>query len=142
MHRFLVRSIVAAVSLGATCATALSAHVTPPAADVDIIVNGAPQQRYAYNGRWYVEALKGREYAIRIRNPYGVRVAVALSVDGLNTIDARHSTAADARKWVIDPYQTITIGGWQTAIRWPGASNSRPRNDPTHSRWEARPTWG
>jgi len=85
-----------------------------PAGDVDILVNDVPQHRYAHDGRWYVEALKG-EYAIRLRNPYGVRVAVALSVDGLNTIDARQTTAADARKWVLEPYQTVTISGWQTS---------------------------
>src|SRR5918994_6112709 len=86
-----------------------------PAGDIDILVNGAAQPRYAHQGRWYVEALKGREYAIQIRNPYGVRVAVALSVDGLNTIDARQTTAKDARKWVLEPYQTVTISGWQTS---------------------------
>jgi hypothetical protein len=83
--------------------------------EVDIIVDGAPQPRYAHDGRWYVEAQKGREYAIRLRNPYAVRVAVALSVDGLNTIDARETTAADARKWVLGPYETVTISGWQTS---------------------------
>ena len=67
-------------------------------ADVDVLVDGAPERRYAHDGRWYVEARRGREYAIRLRNPYAVRVAVALSVDGLNTIDARETTAADARK--------------------------------------------
>jgi len=80
---------------------------------IDIIVGGARQPRYAHEGRWYVEARKGREYAIRLRNPYPVRVAVALSVDGLNTIDARHTSAWNASKWVIEPYQTITISGWQ-----------------------------
>jgi hypothetical protein len=84
-------------------------------AEVDIIVDGARLPRYAHDGRWYVEARHGREYAIRLRNPYAVRVAVALSVDGLNTIDARETTAAHARKWVLDPYETITIGGWQTS---------------------------
>jgi hypothetical protein len=83
--------------------------------EVDIIVDGARQPRYAHNGRWYVEARKGREYAIRLRNPYAVRVAVALSVDGLNTIDARETTAAHARKWVLDPYETVAISGWQTS---------------------------
>jgi hypothetical protein len=82
---------------------------------VDILVDGARQPRYAHEGRWYVEALKGREYAIRLRNPYPVRVAVALSVDGLNTIDARETTAGDARKWVLGPYETVTISGWQTS---------------------------
>jgi hypothetical protein len=42
-------------------------------------------------------------------------VAVALSVDGLNTIDARETTATDARKWVLGPYETVTISGWQTS---------------------------
>ena len=86
-----------------------------PAGDIDILVNGVAQARFGHQGRWYVEALKGREYAIRIRNPYGVRVAVALSVDGLNTIDARQTTAAAARKWVLGPYETVTISGWQTS---------------------------
>ena len=81
--------------------------------NVEILVNGTPQRRYAHDGRWYVEALNGREYAIRMRNPYPVRVAVALSVDGLNTIDARHTAAADARKWVLGPHETVTISGWQ-----------------------------
>ena len=89
--------------------------VRRPAGDIDILVNGVAQPRYAHQGRWYVEALKGRDYAIRIRNPYGVRVAVALSVDGLNTIDARQTTADAARKWVLAPYETVTISGWQTS---------------------------
>lgn len=92
----------------------LVASAVEPQPSVEILVNGARQPRYAHQGRWYVEALKGREYAIQLRNPYGVRVAVALSVDGLNTIDARQTSAADARKWVLDPYQTVTISGWQT----------------------------
>ena len=86
-----------------------------PSPTVEILVGGTPQPRYAHQGRWYIEALKSREYAIQLRNPFGVRVAVALSVDGLNTIDARETTAADARKWVLDPYQTVTISGWQTS---------------------------
>jgi hypothetical protein len=67
-------------------------------------------------GTRYVEALKGKPYAIRLHNPFDVRVAVALSVDGLNTIDARHTTAAAGRKWVIGPHQTITVSGWQTSM--------------------------
>jgi hypothetical protein len=82
---------------------------------VEVLVNGTPQKRYAHDGRWYVEAIKGHEYAIRVRNPYPVRVAVALAVDGLNTIDARHTAASTARKWVIEPNQSITISGWQTS---------------------------
>jgi hypothetical protein len=63
----------------------------------------------------YVEAIEGAEYEVRIRNPLPVRVAVALSVDGLNTINARHTTAWLSSKWVIAPYQTIHISGWQVS---------------------------
>ena len=111
-----IAAYVIVASLAAASHHVVSASPRPqPSADVDILVNDVPQHRYAHNGRWYVEAIKGREYAIRLRNPYGVRVAVALSVDGLNTIDARQTTAAGARKWVLEPYQTVTISGWQTS---------------------------
>ena len=40
-------------------------------------------------------------------------VAVALSVDGLNTIDAKRTTSFDASKWILGPYETITLDGWQ-----------------------------
>jgi hypothetical protein len=107
--------ILAGVALVSYPRSTVVASSAGTATDVDVIVGGAAQRRYAHEGRWYVEAVKGREYAIRLRNPYGVRVAVALSVDGLNTIDARQTTAADARKWVLAPYETVTISGWQTS---------------------------
>jgi hypothetical protein len=113
-HRF-AYLIAAGLALAAGPHAVMSATVRYPAAGVEILVNGTPQRRYAHDGRWYIEALKGREYAIRLRNPYPVRVAVALSVDGLNTIDARETTAADARKWVLGPHETVTISGWQTS---------------------------
>lgn len=81
--------------------------------DVEVLVNGVPLDQYLARGRRYVEAQRGAEYELRIRNPLGVRVAVALAVDGLNTIDARRSSAWNASKWVVGPYQTITIRGWQ-----------------------------
>lgn len=82
---------------------------------VEVLVDGRPLPEYAARGTRYIEAAKGKEYAIRLRNPLGVRIAVALSVDGLNTIDARRTSAMDARKWVLDPYQTVVISGWQTS---------------------------
>ena len=81
--------------------------------DVQLLVDGRPLEEYAARGRTYVEARPGAEYEVRVRNPLPHRVAVALSVDGLNSIDARHTSAWNASKWVIEPYSTITIGGWQ-----------------------------
>ncbi|MEP6706248.1 MAG: hypothetical protein ABJC05_01945 [Pyrinomonadaceae bacterium] len=81
--------------------------------EVEVLVNGVPLQEYLARGRRYVEALENAEYEINLRNTSPVRVAVALSVDGLNSIDAKHTTAWNASKWVVGPYQTIRIGGWQ-----------------------------
>ena len=80
---------------------------------VEVLVDGRPVPEYAARGRRYVEALENAEYELRIHNPFGTRVAVALSVDGLNSIDARHTSAWDAHKWVIEPYGTIHVRGWQ-----------------------------
>lgn len=80
---------------------------------VEVLVDGRPLSEYAARGRRYIEALENAEYEVRIHNPFGTRVAVALSVDGLNSIDARHTSAWDAHKWVIAPYGTISVGGWQ-----------------------------
>ena len=88
----------------------------PPAYSVfavDVLIDGAPAEKLYGRGRSYVEAFEGAEYELRVRNPLPVRVAVALSVDGLNTIDARRTSSWDAKKWVIEPYGTIRIGGWQ-----------------------------
>lgn len=81
--------------------------------EVQILVDGRPVEEYYARGKSYVEAIEGAEYEVRVRNPLPFRVAVALSVDGLNTIDARRTTAWNASKWVIAPYGTITITGWQ-----------------------------
>lgn len=81
--------------------------------DIEVLVDGIPLPEYYARGKNYVEALENAEYELRVRNPTGVRVAVALAVDGLNTIDAQHTSAANASKWVIEPYGTITISGWQ-----------------------------
>jgi hypothetical protein len=83
---------------------------------MEVLVDGRPLAEHAARGRTYVEALEGREYAVRLANLTGGRVAVALAVDGLNSIDARTTTAAAARKWILGPYETITLEGWQTSL--------------------------
>ena len=87
----------------------------PGGFDLSVLVDGAPRPEFRARGTVYVEAVKGREYTLRISNPLPVRVAVALSVDGLNTIDAKHSPAREARKWVLGPYETVVIEGWQVS---------------------------
>src|ERR1051326_8966806 len=108
---------VGAISLSTPMATVKDAGLEPMAVEngfsVEILIDGRPIPEYAARGRRYVEAIENAEYELRIHNPLGTRVAVALSVDGLNSIDARHTSAWDAHKWVIEPYGTIYVRGWQ-----------------------------
>ncbi len=87
--------------------------ISARAFNLEVTIDGYPLQQYPARGRVYIEAQAGAEYGITLRNPWPDRVAVALAVDGLNTIDARHTTARAASKWVIEPYGAITISGWQ-----------------------------
>lgn len=110
LTRFLV--VLALAAALSPASPALAASQGPYS--LDVLVDGRPMREYPARGTTYVEARRGREYALRIRNHTGERIAVALTVDGLNSIDARHSSASDARKWIVEPYGTVTISGWQT----------------------------
>lgn len=80
-----------------------------------VVVDGSAAPEFHSRGRIYVEALKGRNFTLRLANPTGERVAVALSVDGRNVVDARRTTAREAAKWLLEPWQTLEIPGWQVS---------------------------
>jgi len=101
--------VLTALLLAAGAANASS----PSGFGLEVLVNGSPRPELAARGTVYVEALRGHDYALRLSNSTGRRIAVALSVDGLNTIDAKHTSSRDARKWVLAPYETVVIPGWQ-----------------------------
>jgi hypothetical protein len=67
------------------------------------------------HGRPFVTAQSGERYSVRLYNPLPVRVAVNLTVDGLNSISGKPSGISDGEKWVIDPFSSVTIPGWQVS---------------------------
>jgi hypothetical protein len=82
---------------------------------VEVLVDGRPLTEYPARGTTYIEARKGAEYSVRLSNRTSRRVAVALAVDGLNSINAKNTPARKAAKWVIDPYESIVVEGWQVS---------------------------
>lgn len=80
-----------------------------------VVVDGCEAPEFHHDGKVYVEALKGRDFTLRLTNPTGERIAVALSVDGRNVVDAKRTTAQGAAKWVLSPGQTVDIPGWQVS---------------------------
>ncbi len=99
----------------AGCSMAYTPYRQP--LQMEILVNGCVQPKYAHSGRIYLEAVRNEEFTIRLRNNSSTTIAVALSVDGLNTIDAKRTTAAAASKWVVGPWDTVEISGWQVSNR-------------------------
>ncbi len=83
--------------------------------EVSVVVDGAAAPEYPWRDRTYIEALKGRPFSVRVTNPTSERVAVAIAVDGRNVVDAKRTTASSAAKWVLGPFQTIEIPGWQVS---------------------------
>ena len=107
------RSMLLCAAL-ASAAASLSAS-GGPAYSLSVLVDGSAVPEYAARNRVYVEALKGKEFVLRITNPTGRRVAVALSVDGRNVIDAKRTGSQEAAKWVLSPWETIDVPGWQVS---------------------------
>jgi len=110
------------VATVAVLASPFAAPVPAPAVErgsyeMEVLVDGRPLRDHHARGRHYVEALRGKEYSLRLTNRTGERVAVALAVDGLNTIDAERTTARQASKWILGPWESLTIDGWQTSAR-------------------------
>lgn len=109
MHTVKIVAVLAAVLLIAAPAAALERG----GFTLEVLVDGRPLAEHAARGNTYVEAIEGGEYSLRFHNPTARRVAVALAVDGLNTIDARTTTASRASRWIVAPHGTLTIEGWQ-----------------------------
>lgn len=111
--------LVATFGTGAIAQDWRDDRITPgkrlpyPRFELEVLVDGRPLSEHYTRGKTHVDAIEGAEYEVRLRNSSPDRVAVALTVDGLNTIDARQTSAWSSSKWVIEPYDTITIGGWQ-----------------------------
>lgn len=63
----------------------------------------------------YVEAVRGQNYSVQIRNRTNQRVGVVIAVDGRNIISGdRSNLRPNERMYVLGPYQQETYEGWRT----------------------------
>ena len=87
---------------------------------VEVQVDGRTAPLYSTSHddeRRYVEARRGENYALRIRNQTGRRVGVLVSVDGLNVVNgARSALASHEPMYVLDAWETATIRGWRASL--------------------------
>lgn len=109
-----------AALLSASPVRAVTARLPVPSApypyqfSMEVDPRGAPfRATEGPGGRPMLLLQPGTRYTITLHNPLPVRVAVNLSVDGLNTLTGDPGTPGGGAKWLIQPHSRITLTGWQ-----------------------------
>jgi hypothetical protein len=108
-----MRRLVAAL---AACLAALAA--VPAAAGQLLglaVIHRATGQRapvHSHQGKLYVAGTPSERYSVSITNRTGARVLVVLSVDGINAVTGE-TASPDQSGYVLAPYQSFEITGWQ-----------------------------
>ena len=80
---------------------------------VEVLVNGKPAKKYSHNGKTYIEAKKGQEYSIRLKNSGCNRRMFTVSVDGINVVNGEAAGKAPFG-YVLNGYSSYEIGGFRT----------------------------
>ncbi len=88
---------------------------------LEVLVNDQPESLYQHEGHYYVPAAAGESYAIRLSNKSDKPVAVALYIDGLNTIKEEQVLPSQADKWVVKEHSSVIIAGWQADMEYRNA---------------------
>ena len=80
--------------------------------DINILVNGNRCKQYQHEGKTFVQANPGSEYAIEIKNNYYKRILAVSSVDGLNVLTGKTASETDSG-YLIDAYHSEKIKGFR-----------------------------
>jgi len=80
---------------------------------IEVIANGRSKSIYQHKDDLFIPAITGESYAIKLTNRSMHRVAVALFIDGLNTIGQQREVPSTGKKWLLEPNQSVLVSGWQ-----------------------------
>ena len=80
---------------------------------VEVLAGGVPAPLYTHQGNLYLPATSGEVFAVRLTNHTDRAVAVALFLDGLNSIFARRELPSQATRWVVAAHTSAVVNGWQ-----------------------------
>jgi hypothetical protein len=81
-----------------------------------------PHKEFRQSGTWvvkrYLEAERGDNYSIVVRNRLPERVGVVIAVDGRNIISGGMSfLGSNERMYILEPYGSATLEGWRTDLQ-------------------------
>lgn len=116
-QNFTVQNRIPVISIdetGQRGSTAYEIRPQPYCFRVDVVSDSEGYKAETFrDGRPFVTASLEDRFSVRLYNPLPVRVAVNLSIDGINSITGKPSGPSDGDKWIIEPYSFIVIRGWQ-----------------------------
>jgi hypothetical protein len=126
-NRLALSALVVMLELGAMAFASGVAHASPmlthadgKLVDVRVLVDGLPAPLYLRPGTWdreYFQAFRGKSYSLQVTNNSGERVAVLMSVDGLNVVTGQASNLSSTEgMYVLSPWSTATISGWRSSL--------------------------
>jgi hypothetical protein len=88
--------------------------------DVRVLVAGEAAPLYLRDGQWdrrYVQAFRGRDYALEVTNNSPRRIGVLIAVDGLNVVNGERSAlASHETMYVLGPFERTVIRGWRSSL--------------------------
>ena len=117
---FVALELCAMTVVGVAHASPVLNHADGQLIDVRVLVDGMSAPLYLRPGNWdreYFQAFQGRNYSIQVTNNSGERVAVLMSVDGLNVVSGQKSNLSNQEgMYVLGPWSTATISGWRTSL--------------------------
>ena len=74
------------------------------------------QQNLNNEYRAYLEAIKGENYALQIRNNTSRRIGLVIAVDGRNIISGKKSYLKHTENmYILSPHETQIYAGWRTS---------------------------
>ncbi len=82
--------------------------------EVQVLVGGKPVKQYWHNLQWFVEARKGNQYEVKLKNNSYKRVLVIVSVDGLGVVDGKPATS-DSPGYILDAYSSYSVKGFRVS---------------------------
>lgn len=80
--------------------------------EVDVLVNNAPVKVHYLNGKSYIEAKKGTEYSIRVKNNTYNDILAVPSIDGVSALDGEVASP-DSGGYVISARSSFEIKGFR-----------------------------
>ncbi len=82
--------------------------------NVDILVNGSRCKQYNHNGKIFIEAKKGSEYTIEIKNESWTRILAVCSVDGLDILNGKKANE-NGNGYVINQLGNAKFDGFRVS---------------------------